>query len=358
MKILVTGAHFTPAQAVIEELKKYSEVEIIYVGRKTTREGDPAASIESQVLPTLNVKFIPIVAGRVQRAFSVYTIPAILKIPFGFLQAFWIILKERPDATLSFGGYVAVPLVVASWLFSIPVIVHEQTLVSGLANKVSSHFADKIAISFSENNSFSGSKVVLTGNPIRQEIVENAQSSGRLGEPQILITGGNQGSHAINLAVEGCLEGLKKMAKIIHQTGDSKYRDFERLKLKEDDRYIVTKFIDIGWGKILAKSDLVISRAGMNTLTELVFLRKPALLIPFPYLYQDEQNKNAKYFEKSGMVKVLPQSRLSPHELLKNIKEMLKNLESFRKGAEKAADVMIPDAAKRVALLTYTLAKS
>jgi len=97
MKVLLTGAHFTPAVAVAEELKKYPNVKLVYVGRKTTLEGDKTTSIESKVLPSLGVRFIPIITGRLQREFTIYTIPSLLKIPIGILQALYIILRERPD---------------------------------------------------------------------------------------------------------------------------------------------------------------------------------------------------------------------------------------------------------------------
>src|SRR5437868_379316 len=119
MKILVTGAHFTPAVATIEQLKKYPDISIVYVGRKTTQEGDSSPSAESKILPTLGIKYIPITTGRLQRSFTIYTIPSLLKIPIGFIQAFYLILKEKPTVILSFGGYVALPLVFVGWLFSI-----------------------------------------------------------------------------------------------------------------------------------------------------------------------------------------------------------------------------------------------
>ena len=354
MKIIVTGAHFTVAQAVIEQLKKYPDMEIVYVGRNTTMEGDSTKSVESIILPKLGVKFIPIITGRLQREFTAHTLLSLLKIPLGFLQAFWIILRQKPDALLSFGGYVAVPLVFVSWLFSIPVIVHEQTLIAGLANRISGFFATKIAVSFRVKYLYPEENTIVTGNPLRSEIL-SAKNISKNKTPTILVTGGNQGSHVINLAVEECLDGLLKICQVIHQTGDSKFKDYERLYLRESDRYKVEKFIDQGWGKILAKVDLVVARAGINTLTELAYLAKPALLIPIPYLYKDEQNKNAEYFAKTGMVKNLPQSKLSGKELLKNIQEMFANLDVYKSGASKASALIIRDGAKRVALEVVAL---
>lgn len=354
MKILITGAHFTPAVATIEELKKIGGTDIVYVGRKTTQEGDRTLSIESQVLPKLGVKFIPIITGRLQRIFTIYTISSLLKIPIGLIQALYIILSQKPDVILSFGGYVAVPLIVAGWLFSIPIIIHEQALVSGLANKISSFFADKIAVSFQEGE-FKGEKVILTGNPIRQNILGLSHPRGVTRMQRVLIVGGNQGSHAINLAVEDVLEKLLKIAKVYHQTGDSKYQDFERFSKLANKEYQVFKFITKDWAKILASSDLIVSRAGINTLAEVAFLGKPALLIP---INNKEQKMNAQYFEKLGLTRTLPQSKLSGESLLENIKQMMKDLNSFKEKAKDAKKVIIPDGAKRLALETVLLGKN
>lgn len=364
MKVLICGAHFTPAYAVIEELKKIDFVDIVYVGREQTLEGDSSQSQESKVLPKLGIKFISIVAGRIQRSFTIYTIPALFKIPIGFIQALIIILKEKPDVVLSFGGYSALPIVVAAWLFSIPVLIHEQTLVLGLANKISLYFADKIALSF---NQVVDKPAVVTGNPLRFEII-NPGKAGRYSRifkeakkeklPTILIMGGNQGSHLINLTVEKSLEKLTKIACIIHVTGDNKFADFDRLKKMAGDRYNATEWIGEEYGAVLSKVDLVISRSGINTLTEIAYTGKPALVIPLPYLYSDEQNKNAQFFEKLGLVKILPQSKLSADSLLRNVKIMLKNLDYLNKKGKEAGKVIIPDAAKRVALETLLLIQS
>ena len=358
MKILITGAHFTPAVATIEELKKITDVDIVYVGRKKTLEGDETSSVESKVLPQLGVKFIPITTGRLQRLLTIYTLFSLLKIPIGFIQALIIILSERPDVILSFGGYVAIPIVIIGWLFSIPIIIHEQTLISGLANKISFLFADKIALSFKQDKYFKKS-TVLTGNPIRRQILEGvnlAHPGGVLDPPVLLIMGGNQGSHVMNIAVEGILDKLINIAFVYHITGDSKFHDFERLEKRQSNHYLVKKWVGKEWGEILSKADLVISRAGINTLTELAYLGKPALVIPIPYLYSDEQNKNARFFESLGLVQILPQSKLSGNTLLKNIRAMLSNLNYLKDKAKKSKEVVIPDAARRLALETVLLA--
>lgn len=363
MKILITGAHFTPALAVIEQLKKTYNADILYVGRKTTMEGDQTESAESQILPRMEIKFIPITAGRLQRSFTIHTIPSLLKIPLGFIQAIFIILQFRPDVVLSFGGYVAVPTVLASWLFSIPIIIHEQTLVMGLTNRISALFADKIAVSFKEN--MAGAKTILTGNPIRQSVLSpqgvNLTHPGGglngLKPPIVLITGGSQGSHIINQTVEEVLDELTKMATVVHISGENKFGDYERLSKKQNEKYIVRKWLGKEWGALLSITDLVVSRGGINTLMELAYLTKPALVIPIPYLYQDEQNKNAHFFQELGLVKSLPQSKLSGKTLLENIKVMLKDLDNLKRQALGAKQVVSPDAAKMIALETVLLCR-
>ncbi len=365
MKVLITGSHFTPAQAVIEELRKDSSNKIVYLGRNRTLEGDDSPSVESQILPKMGIKFVPITSGRLQRAFTKHTIPSLFKIPLGFIQAFFVILKEKPDVLLSFGGYVAVPSVFACWLLSIPVIVHEQTLVTGLSNRISSLFASKIAVSFDKDYSFSKEKTVLTGNPIRQELFSDnfrdnlIKNTHKL--PVLYITGGNQGSHFINEIIENLVGELTENFFVVHQTGESSYRDFENLseikeELKYPERYLVKKWFEADDVlEIYSKVDLVISRAGANTLLELAYFGIPTIVIPLPYLYQDEQNVNATFFKKLGLCEIILQSDLTSELLMEKIGTMKKNIMTYKKNAESAKSVVIPDAAKRLALETVLL---
>lgn len=374
MKILISGAHFTPAQAVIESLQKLTGVKIVYVGRRFTMEGDTSArSNEEQILSSLGVKFIPSVTGRLQYHLTRYTIPSLLKIPLGFCQAFGIILQEKPDVILSFGGYVAVPMVVWGWLFSIPIIIHEQTLVGGLSNRISAFFADKVAVSFKVKYPFPKDKVVLTGNPLRGDFLNPPKYPPRsLRElfiqakthklPIIVVTGGNQGSHVINQMVSQIINDLTKIACVIHQTGDSKFGDYEklirqRMNLKYHQRVVLEKWFRGGdFGFVLKWADLVVTRAGANTLMELAYFGIPALVIPISYLYGDEQNKNAKFFQEMGLARVLSQGNLSPEKLFREIKSMIKDLPKLKERA-KRQDVVVKDAAKKLALETLMLGR-
>lgn len=358
MRVLITGAHFTPAQAVIEELKKFPDMEIVYVGRKTTLEGDKSPSVESQVLSKMGVKFIPIIAGRLRRLFEIETILSFFKIPIGFIQAFFIVLNQKPDVVLSFGGYVGLPVVFSAWLLSIPVILHEQTLILGLANSLSSLLADKIAISFDKDYHVPNQKKVITGNPVRAEIMSpqtasidyrkiiNLSQKTKL--PLIVVMGGNQGSHLINLAIEKILPKLLKVACVIHQTGQSKFKDFERLSQIKSDGYLAKKWIEAkDLGSVLRETDLVICRAGANTLYELGLVGIPSLVIPIPFLYKNEQVVNARYFQNLGLCEIIYQEKLEL-PLFSKIEEILKNYQHYAKRAQGVKQKIMADGAKKL----------
>lgn len=362
MKVLLTGAHLTPAQAVIEELKKLGLQELVYIGRSSTQGGDNTPSVESQILPTMGVKFIPIRAGRIKKYLSFGTVISLLDIPIGFIQAFKILLQEKPDVIVSFGGYVAVPVVLCGWLLSIPVIIHEQTLVSGLANTVSGIFASKICVTFASDYVFSKDKMVITGNPLRESFLNpKGELSSELEyffkncqkKPVLLITGGNQGSHTINQVIEKALGNLTERFVVIHQTGDSKYHDFERLserseKMKTKENYYLFKFINEDWGKLLRKVDLVISRGGVNTLLELSFLGIPTVIIPLPFLYKNEQVVNAKFFTKHGLGEMLEQDKLTEKSLMNLIDKIFKNYDDYKQLAKNTRSVVITGASKNI----------
>src|SRR3989338_10028183 len=148
MKVAITGGHLTPSLAVIEELLKRDNVEIVYLGRKSTMEGDSAQSIESKTIQSLGIKFYPLTSGRLQRRITRYTLTSLLKIPFGFWQANKILKDIKPDVILSFGGYLALPVVIAAKFQGIKIITHEQTVVVGLANRIIAKFADLVAVSW------------------------------------------------------------------------------------------------------------------------------------------------------------------------------------------------------------------
>lgn len=354
MKIVITGGHLTPALAVVEKLKGHK---ILFIGRKYALEGDKALSLEYQEIRKKGIRFESITAGRLQRKFTQHTIFSLLKFPVGFFQAFSILDKFKPDVVLGFGGYISLPVIFSASLLRIPIVIHEQTLGVGTANKIASVFASKIYISWKTSEKFfPKEKTVLTGIPLRKEILKVQSSKFRVKSsrtPLIYITGGNLGSHSINKLIENSLKKLLKDFRIIHQTGDAKeFEDFERLKnLRESlskelrQRYIIKKFLTSSEvAKVLKSSSLVISRAGINTISELIYLQKPALLIPL--VIGEEQKKNAQFFKKLGLGVVVSEN-ISSSEFLRTIRSMIKNLKKYKNS--KAKELIKKDAAEKIA---------
>ena len=365
MKLLIVaggGGHFAPALAVIEALPK--DIEVLVVGRKYTFEGDLALSLEYRTAKERGISFIPLTTGRLQRKLSAQSVRSLLKVPVGYFQSIKILKDYRPDLVLSFGGYVSLPVALAAKTLSIPIIVHEQILGAGLANRLVAAFADKVAVSWRESAKyFPKDKVVVTGNPIRSSHTSGAAfpiPQGKL--PLIYITGGSGGSHAINVLVEECLDALLEKYFVIHQTGDAKeFNDFDRLKKKKESlskdkqsRYVVTKFIEPQYVfDVLKKADLVIARSGMNTVTELLLLGKPCLFIPLPYGQHNEQLTNAHFVKEVGIAEVVDQRHLTSEKLAHVIDTMMENISLYHDFKKDAQEKVITGGVANLISLIY-----
>nr|MBI5456035.1 UDP-N-acetylglucosamine--N-acetylmuramyl-(pentapeptide) pyrophosphoryl-undecaprenol N-acetylglucosamine transferase [Candidatus Levybacteria bacterium] len=338
MKVVLVGGHLSPALAVLEKLEKQ---DVYYIGRKHSFEGDDALSLEYQEILKLGIPFFALKTARFQRKFTRYTLASFLKMPIGFYQALRILNNIKPDVVLSFGGYLSVPVGLAASALRTPLVLHEQTFEIGFANKILSPLAKKICISFeSSKKFFPKGKTVLTGNPIKKDILKLLDSkkiSNNL--PLIYITGGSSGSHAINELVANSLEKLLEKYTIFHQTGDSKiYNDFEKLTLRKNNlkkekskNYTLVKFlIPKDSALMLSKADLVVGRSGINTVTELIYLKKPALLIPLPFSQKNEQFKNAGYMKELGLAEIMEQNLITPDLFISKITFMFKNINNYK----------------------------
>ncbi|MCL5438460.1 MAG: UDP-N-acetylglucosamine--N-acetylmuramyl-(pentapeptide) pyrophosphoryl-undecaprenol N-acetylglucosamine transferase [Patescibacteria group bacterium] len=362
MKIVITGGHLSPLLAVVDAFPKSTD--ILVIGRKRALEGDAAFSLEYQEIQKRGIPFKSIVTARLQRKFTKYTIPSLLKFPYGFFRAVSILKRFKPDIVLSFGSYISLPVNLAAFVLGIPLVLHEQTFGAGTSNKISSIFAKKICVSWEESKKyFPESKTVLTGIPMRKEVINTPgkipvfnQKFENIDLPMIYVTGGSLGSHAINLLIEKCIDDLLKKFKILHQTGDAReFGDFDRLEQKKEklddkikSRYVLAKFVDpLITGSVIKNSAFVVSRSGINTVSELIFLGKPAILIPLPYSQNDEQVKNAEFFKDLGIGEIFFQDR-SPDNFLKLIYLMLENLEKYNKKAKETEKILQKDAASKI----------
>lgn len=330
MKILITGGHITTALAVIEELQKHADVEVVVVGRKYAVDHENTQSFEYKTLSQKGISFIHLPAGRLTRAFSLYSLISILKFPLGFLQAYTLLKKEKPTLILSFGGYIALPITLGAYSLGIPVFTHEQTMQPGSTNRLIARFAKKVFISFKETERyFPSHKTLLTGNPVRACIRGvTAKSQSR---PTLLIMGGSLGSHSVNLHIEHIIEELTKTFTVIHQTGNvAQFGDYERLKQKENELYKVFEhFDDDQLMKYYGQSSLVVSRAGANTVCELIVLQKPSVLIPLPWAANGEQQAQADFMQRSGVSETFNQKHDSS-VLLQKILSVFSNNAQYR----------------------------
>lgn len=339
-KILLTGGHLTPAVSLIPELKKKG-FKIFFVGRKFAMEQDSSPSEEFIEITKLKIPFYQISTGRLQRRLTLYTLKSLIKIPLGFFKSLKFLKSIKPDVILSFGGYIALPVSLAAKIMGIKIVTHEQTVTIGLANKIISKLSDLILVSHEESlKYFPKDKTVLTGNPLREEIFLDKKINifPNNYNPVIYITGGNQGSHAINQSVGKNLNNLLKKYSIIHQTGSGvNFKDFKRLyEIKKNlpkelkEKYQVFPYIDSkNIGSVFKKCCLIISRSGANTISEAIALKKPAIFIPLPSSAGDEQFKNAQKLENLGVAKIIDQKNLE-RDLLNSIDDMIVNIQQFK----------------------------
>lgn len=335
MKILLTGGgtggHITPILAVVEKLKelKNKDVDFLFVGP----ESDFNKAIENE-----GIKIKTISAGKLRRYISIKNLFDIIKIPVGIIQSLGIIHNYKPDIVFSKGGYASVPPVIAAWIFKIPIITHESDIVPGLANKIISKFAKKILVSFSVSEKyFSKKKVVFTGNPIRQDILDGDKDRARkifnLEEdiPTILIFGGSQGAKKINEVVIKSLPNILEKFQIIHICGNKNYKnlkqEIQNLDLKNSHRYKVYPFLTDDLKDSFALCDIIVSRAGANSLSEIIALEKPNILIPLSSSANNHQYENAEYYSQREMAILLKEQNLSESALEKELLKLLQEVD-------------------------------
>lgn len=353
----MTGGHITPAIATINEIRqRFPDWKIVFVGRKFALEGTRVISEEYRMIKEMDIRFIPIIAGRLKREGGISTLMALFKVPIGCIQACMFVLREKPDMIVSFGGYVALPVALGAKLFHVPIVTHEQTTRPGLANRIISFVATKICITFPETaDAFSKKdRVVMTGLPVRSDVLTppNVSPFTISGDrPMLLIVGGSTGSVSINETVFASLPQLLRSYTIIHQVGRfSSQRSQEIAQaLPQDirDRYIPRLYLSSGeYSWALHAAALVIGRSGANTVTEIALAGAVAICIPLPWSANNEQLHNAQILKTYGSV-ILPQKKLSQKTLLSTVSDLMNDLDAHKALATRASAALPHDGAKR-----------
>jgi UDP-N-acetylglucosamine--N-acetylmuramyl-(pentapeptide) pyrophosphoryl-undecaprenol N-acetylglucosamine transferase len=330
-----SGGHLWPMFVVAKKLQKKYEI-IILSDRNLKNE---------QIFKNEKFRSYKILSGKINRfhTFSAYykNFLNLILFAFGLIQSLIILLFLRPSLIFSKGGYAALPISFTAHLLKIPTIIHESDLALGLTNRLSLKNASKIAVSFPpENYNLPLDKIAYTGHILRPEIfltdtghIRDTRNKLELNQklPIILITGGSQGSLALNKIVARSINQLLSFSNIIHISGIRDYHWLKESVVKNNGpgKYFLEGYTSdmIDYLKI---SDLIITRAGSNTLAEIAALKKPAIIIPYQYASANHQYKNAQYFSKNSAGILIEEENLNHGFLIKTIKELLSDKEKLQ----------------------------
>jgi UDP-N-acetylglucosamine--N-acetylmuramyl-(pentapeptide) pyrophosphoryl-undecaprenol N-acetylglucosamine transferase len=357
-----TGGHTSPGLAVAHALRERG-VACVWIG---SRDG-----IEAQRVPQQGIPYHAISTGKLRRYWAWQNLGDLaVNVPAGFVQARRLLGRLRPGVVLGTGGFVALPVVAAAASARIPVVVHEQTTVPGLANRLAARLARRIAVSWEATiGGFPREKVVLTGNPLRPELGLGSRDAAiaRFGLdpslPLVYITGGAQGAHRINRVVGQALADVLELTQVIHQcgdhptTGDRRWLEERRAHVPAPlaRRYTIVPYVGAELAEVYAAATLVLSRAGAGTLNECCHLGLPALYVPLPHASRDEQTANARMVERVGGAVVLPQSSLTPPSLVSALRDLLGDARRLKEMGDRARALAVPDAARRLAELALAV---
>jgi UDP-N-acetylglucosamine--N-acetylmuramyl-(pentapeptide) pyrophosphoryl-undecaprenol N-acetylglucosamine transferase len=350
-----TGGHIYPAVSIAREIqRRYKTAEIIFVGT--------AKGLESKIIPKEGFELKTIKVRGFERKLSMKNLIAIKEAAISVSQVKKIIKEFKPDIVIGTGGYVCGTVVLTAALMGIPTVIHESNAFAGMTNKILFRFVDKIALNFEEAAKYfkNSKKVVVTGNPIRTDILDITKHEGRLelgfdlNLPLIFVTGGSRGARKINQSILALASECSNSGKfqLLHMTGDTQY---EAVLKSYRDRGIPTDTSNIkvvpylyNMPYALAACDIVIGRCGAMTLSEITALGKPSILIPYPNAADNHQEYNGRALEKKGAAIVILEKNLSEERLKNTVIELLNNREKLERTALNSKKLGIIDATGKI----------
>ena len=358
-----TGGHFYPIIAIAEAIndlvreKRLVAPKLYYLAPNSF---DQNALFENGII------HISIPAGKVRRYISLKNITDFFITLAGTIAALLTLFRLYPDVVMSKGGYGSMPTILAARLLRIPVVIHESDTKPGRANLFAAKFATKIAISFDSAAKYFPKnvqpKIARTGIPIRKALtrVETEGARQYLGlekeVPTVLVLGGSQGAMKINEVVLSSLPGLVSFANIIHQTGQAHFKNVKAVaqvvlaKEPHAERYHPIDYLsEISLQRAAGIADVVVSRAGANSIAEIGLWKKPAIIIPIPESVSHDQRTNAYVYARTGAAIVIEDENLTPHLLASEIQRIINNPELGKRMALGAVGFADPDAARILA---------
>lgn len=351
-KILFSGGgtmgSVSPLIAAWQEIKSVEpSTSFLFIGT----ESGP----EKKVIESCKIPFLSISSGKFRRYFDWQNFTDPFKIIKGFFQSLKIIIDFKPDAVMIAGSFVGVPVAWAAWVLRVPVLIHQQDIEVGLANRLMSWTARKITVSFDLSlKDFDSKKTVLTGNAIKKEFLHCDKSHSRelLGLdtnlPTVLITGGGTGATNLNQITKDALPEILKHCQVIHVTGKGKAINFQA------DNYHQYEFFTHEMPEAVCAADLVVTRAGLSTLSELTASGKPIIIIP---MYKTHQEFNADYYKKYEAAIVLSEGSLNGKMFASVIDDALSHPEKLEELSVNIRKMMPAGGAEKIARLLLEMKK-
>jgi len=303
-----------PALAIADAINAFNKsAKIFYIGSYN--------GIEKTLVKNAGIKYVGISTGKFRRYFDVQNLFDLLRIPWGIIQAFWVLWDIKPKVIFSKGGFVGLPVVIAGWLHKIPVVIHDSDSIPGLATKLSAPFAKKILLAFetAEADLYAyRKKIEVVGNPIRLSLFEGKRARGikMTGfdgkRPVLLVMGGSSGAQQLNILVQKEKENLTRDFDIIHLSGTGKG------SVKKEKHYVEFPYVEDGMRDLYAITNLALTRAGANTIAELNALQIPALLYPLgTHASRGDQMANAQIMaEESSLFMIADEDKDPLNQLL------------------------------------------
>lgn len=319
-----TAGHVTPNLALLPSLKE-AGYDVHYIGSYN--------GIERKLIENAGIPYEGISSGKLRRYFDLKNFTDPLRVVKGYFEACKLMKKLKPDVVFSKGGFVAVPVVLAAKRYKVPTIIHESDMTPGLANKLCIPSAKKVCCNFPETLKYlPEDKAILTGSPIRAELLTGDRLAGlqytnlSAAKPVILVIGGSLGSVKVNNAVRSILPKLLEKFQVIHICGKGNIDE----SLIGTSGYVQYEYVDSPLKHLFAAANIIVSRAGANSICEILALRKPNVLIPLSAAAsRGDQILNAASFEKSGYSYVLEEEKVSNETLLTAINHVMDNKDAY-----------------------------
>ena len=352
-----TGGHLYPGIAVARELQRMADVTVTFAGT--------AAGIEARVVPHEGFELDVIrSAGLKGKSLSALLRGAML-VPAGIGDAMRLLGRRKPRVVIGVGGYSSGPVVLAAVMRRIPTLVMEQNAMPGFTNRTLAPLVGAAAVTWPETETFFGGKAFVSGNPVRAEFLQNVEGTNAAAEhdggtrpARVLIFGGSQGAHAINMAMVAAAPELVRRhpgLQIVHQTGTADSELVGNGYRSAGIEARVEPFL-YAMDREMTAADLVICRAGATTLAELAAASKPALLVPLPTAADDHQRKNAEATARAGAAVVLEQKALTGDVLAAEISRLLGDAGLRARMSAAALALAKPDAARVIAARVIEMA--